>query len=139
MAESAKPTSRAVAVGMTDVGRVREHNEDSFLLMNRAGGKRAGSAERMEIDLGDVLLLVVCDGMGGAAAGEVASRMAADRMAAELGAADLATSTPDRVAALMEQAVQKANVDIHDAAKANPSQKGMGTTMTAAVVTPERL
>jgi serine/threonine protein phosphatase PrpC len=124
---------------MTDVGRVREHNEDCFLVMNRADGRRGGSGERFEAQLDGALLLVVCDGMGGAAAGEIASRMAADRMAAELGKADFGNSTPDQIASVMDHAVQQANQDIHDAAKANPSQKGMGTTMTAAVVTPDRL
>lgn len=139
MSESPAPTARAHVVGMTDVGRVREHNEDCFLVMNRADGRRGGSGERFEVELDGALLLVVCDGMGGAAAGEIASRMAADRMAAELGAADFGNSTPDQIASVMDHAVQQANQDIHDAAKANPSQKGMGTTMTAAVVTPGRL
>jgi serine/threonine protein phosphatase PrpC len=139
MTEHPAPTAQAAVVGVTDVGRVREHNEDNFLVMNRADGRRGGNAERVEVKLDGALLLVVCDGMGGAAAGEIASRMATDRMAQELGGADFADSTPDQIAAVMDKAVQLANSDIHDAAKANPSQKGMGTTMTAAVVTPGRL
>jgi serine/threonine protein phosphatase PrpC len=139
MSDTPAPTARAQVVGMTDVGRVREHNEDSFLVMNRADGRRADSGESFEAQLDGALLLVVCDGMGGAAAGEIASRMAADRMAAELGKADFGNSTPDQIASVMDRAVQQANQDIHDAAKANPAQKGMGTTMTAAVVTPGRL
>ena len=138
-AEGPSPGARAHVVGMTDVGRVREHNEDSFLVLNRTDGRRGGHAERFETELDAALLLVVCDGMGGAAAGEVASRMAAERVAKELGTADFAASTPDQIAALMDKAVQQANTDIHAAAAANPSQKGMGTTMTAAVVTPGRL
>jgi serine/threonine protein phosphatase PrpC len=139
MPENPTPSARAVVVGMTDVGRVREHNEDSFLVMSRVDGRRGKNAERFEASLEGALLLIVCDGMGGAAAGEVASRMAADRMAAELGKADFANSTPDQISSLMDRAVQQANVDIHEAAKANPSQKGMGTTMTAAVVAGGRL
>ena len=139
MTEQPAPTAQAAVVGATDVGRVREHNEDNFLVMNRADGRRGGNAERVEVKLDGALLLVVCDGMGGAAAGEIASRMATDRMAKELGGADFANSTPDQIAAVMDKAVQLANTDIHDAAKANPAQKGMGTTMTAAVVTPGRL
>src|SRR6185436_12313692 len=139
MPETPTPTARAVVVGMTDVGRVREHNEDNFLVMNRADGRRGGNAERFETALDGALLLVVCDGMGGAAAGEVASKMAADRMAADLGKAEFDDSSPDQISSLMDRVVQRANVDIHESAKANPSQKGMGTTMTAAVVTPGRL
>ena len=139
MSENPSPTANAAVVGATDVGRVREHNEDNFLVMNRGDGRRGGNAERVEVKLDGALLLVVCDGMGGAAAGEIASRMATDRMAQELGGADFSSSSPDQIAALMDKAVQLANSDIHDAAKANPAQKGMGTTMTAAVVTPGRL
>lgn len=139
MAEESPGSARAIVVGMTDVGRVREHNEDSFLVMNRSDGRRAGNGERFDTKLDAALLLVVCDGMGGAAAGEVASRMAADRLATELGAADFSSSSPDQIASLMDHAVQQANADIHAAAVANPNQKGMGTTLTAAVVTPGRL
>jgi len=139
MADDPASDARAVVVGMTDVGRVREHNEDCFLVMNRVDGRRAENGKRFEIALDGALLLVVCDGMGGAAAGEVASKMACDRMAAELGKADFKNASPDQVSALMDQAVQLANIDIHEAAKANSAQKGMGTTMTAAVVTPGTL
>ncbi len=139
MAEDPAADARAVVMGRTDVGRVREHNEDSFLVMNRADGRRGENGKQFVAALDGALLVVVCDGMGGAAAGEVASRMACDRMAAQLGKADFKSSTPDQVAALMDQAVQLANTDIHDAAKADSAQKGMGTTMTAAVVTPAGL
>jgi len=139
MAEDPNGGARAVVVGMTDVGRVREHNEDCFLVMNRADDRRGESGKRFEARLDGALLLVVCDGMGGAAAGEVASRMACDRMAAEFGKADFRNSSPDQVSALMDHAVQLANNDIHEAAKANTAQKGMGTTMTAAVVTADSL
>src|SRR5437870_9107079 len=125
MAETPNPTARCVVVGMTDVGRVREHNEDSFLVMNQADGRRTTSAERLEAPMQGAVLLAVCDGMGGAAAGEVASRMAADRVATDLGKSDFNASTPDQVASLMDKAVQQANADIHAAATANPSQKGM--------------
>ena len=139
MTDTPAPTANAVVVGLTDVGRVREHNEDCFLVMNRTDGRRGANGERFEVKLDGALLLVVCDGMGGAAAGEIASRMAADRMAAELGKADFTNASPDQITSLMDHAVQQANLDIHEAAKANPSQKGMGTTMTAAVVTPTQL
>src|SRR6185295_5932566 len=135
MAEDPGGSARAVVMGMTDVGRVREHNEDCFLVMNRGDGRRGENGKRFEAALDGALLLVVCDGMGGAAAGEVASKMASDRMATELGTAAFSNSSPDQVSALMDHAVQLANSDIHEAAKANATQKGMGTTMTAAVVT----
>src|SRR6185503_4869270 len=108
MAETPNPTARACVVGMTDVGRVREHNEDNFLVMNRSDGRRTASAEKLDTVLDGALLLAVCDGMGGAAAGEVASKMAAERIATDLGKADFANSSPDQIAALMDHAVQQA-------------------------------
>jgi serine/threonine protein phosphatase PrpC len=140
MAEgTAGPSVTAAIVGMTDVGRVREHNEDSFLVLDRDGGRRPKPGERIDVQLRTASLLMVCDGMGGAAAGEVASRMAADRVAQVLGEADLGSVTPDQVASLMDRAVQQANAEIFEKAKANPDLKGMGTTLTAAIATPGRL
>jgi serine/threonine protein phosphatase PrpC len=92
--------------GVSDVGRERDGNEDSFL-------------ERPP-------LFVVADGMGGAEAGEVASRTVVEVFEAAAAAAEL----PDALAAT----VQKANGQIHTMAVENPSRKGMGCTTTASVV-----
>ena len=71
-------------VGMTDVGLVREHNEDNFLVVDLNSGE-TDFAEGRDIAIGARgALLVVCDGMGGAAAGEVASKMAVDAMLREM-------------------------------------------------------
>jgi serine/threonine protein phosphatase PrpC len=71
-------------VGMTDVGLVREHNEDNFLVIDLESGETDFGHGR-EVALGNRgALLVVCDGMGGAAAGEVASHMAVEVMRREL-------------------------------------------------------
>ena len=67
--------------GKTDVGLVREHNEDNFLIADVTRRRRArrNRASRSEIPLGGKgALFLVCDGMGGAAAGEVASQMAVE-------------------------------------------------------------
>ncbi len=129
----------ATVVGLTDVGRVREHNEDAFLVLDRAANRRAANGEVLDCDLRNPLILAVCDGMGGAAAGEVASRMATDQLATDLGAAEWGGASPDQVAALVDHAVQQANQNILEAAKKNPEMKGMGTTMTAAVAVDGRL
>lgn len=137
--DNTTPSVRATIVGLTDVGRVREHNEDSFLVVDRDGNRRGQPGQVLDVALRTASLLVVCDGMGGAAAGEVASRMAADRVAQVLGDADFATATPDQIASLMDRAVQAANTEIYEKARGNPDFKGMGTTLTAAVATPGRL
>lgn len=133
------PAVRAHVVGLTDVGRVREHNEDSFLVLDREAGTAVPAGRVLETDVKSAVFMIVCDGMGGAAAGEVASRMASQRVADVLSKADIAAASPDQIASLMDQSVQSANTEIFEKAKASPEMKGMGTTLTAAVVAHGRL
>src|SRR6267154_335547 len=91
----------------TDTGRQRRANEDSLLARSP--------------------LFVVADGMGGAQAGEVASRIAVESF--QLGLAE--ALAPER--ALAERA-QEANARIHELSHANAEQAGMGTTLTAVYV-----
>ncbi|HEU4706753.1 MAG TPA: Stp1/IreP family PP2C-type Ser/Thr phosphatase [Solirubrobacterales bacterium] len=90
----------------TDTGRQRNANEDSFFAA--------------------APLFVVADGMGGAQAGEVASRAAAESFAGELPKAP-----PERV---LEETIEGANRTIHELARKDPGLAGMGTTTTAAIV-----
>lgn len=110
---------RYIATGLSDVGRKRENNEDSFLI---------------DRDLG---LYVVCDGMGGHQAGEVASRMAVNTAArvledAHTSFADLVKTKDGRNALvqLVETAVEAACREVHAAAEADRKLSGMGTTLT---------
>src|SRR6185295_734390 len=90
----------------TDTGRQRNANEDSYFTK--------------------APLFVVADGMGGAQAGEVASKAAAESFAGELPAAP-----PER---LLEETIEGANRTIHELARKDPGLAGMGTTTTAAIV-----
>jgi len=90
----------------TDTGRQRSANEDSLFV-------RAP-------------IFVVADGMGGAQAGEVASKAAADAFDR-----DLPEGSPE---AFLRETIEAANRRIHDLARADPSRAGMGTTITAAIV-----
>src|SRR4029078_10235862 len=74
--------------------------------------------------------LLVCDGMGGAAAGEVASQMAVDSIYDALAAAD--PQPRDGVARRLRRAVQHANERIFIQSRDNQSERGMGTTCTVA-------
>jgi serine/threonine protein phosphatase PrpC len=90
----------------TDTGRQRNANEDSYFA-------RAP-------------VFVVADGMGGAQAGEVASKAAADAFDR-----DLPDGPPERV---LQDTIEGANREIHELAREDPSRAGMGTTITATIV-----
>lgn len=109
----------------TDVGKVRDHNEDNFLVDKK------------------LALFVIADGMGGHAAGEVASAIAVRAVHEEIKLecklladyVDPAGTVPKRdVAALLEHGVQHACAKVHEAAVADPTKRGMGTTMSALLV-----
>src|SRR5207244_13064333 len=78
-------------------------------------------------------LFVVADGMGGAAAGELASQMATDTIYQQMIRAWVGEreATPQRFAYRLKEAVEVANGHIHSYAKAHPEVRGMGTTTTA--------
>ena len=113
----------------TDVGRVRDHNEDNFLVDRKLS------------------VFVVADGMGGHAAGEVASALAvntlrdvlvrnADFLDDYLRDAE-GTSRQD-VVNLLEHAVQEACSCIYEVAQKQPEKRGMGTTLSALVLVGQR-
>ena len=121
----------------TDLGRTRDHNEDRFLVADLTRRTASLQPDVRQHDIGPRgTLLVVADGMGGAAAGEVASEMATDTIYAHLlktwNAEDEAT--PQRFAYRLKEAVEVANASIHAHARAHPEVRGMGTTATAAGV-----
>ena len=100
----------------TNVGLVRPQNEDSYHC--------------------DHPLYVVADGLGGHAAGEVASKMVVDRLR-EVAVADGATA--DEAQQQLAEAVRDANRRIHTSATEDAQHAGMGTTVTAAVAVGDRL
>jgi PPM family protein phosphatase len=117
------------AFGLTDPGRVRKNNEDTFLIAHLAHASE-GSAP-IEVSTfeaeEDAVILAVSDGMGGADAGEVASALVVqslrEAMMEAKGDWDAATKS----------AVEKANRAVWDAAK-EPGKKGMGATVTVVCV-----
>jgi serine/threonine protein phosphatase PrpC len=116
---------KALSAGLTDVGRKRNHNEDSYL-----------------VDDG-LQLFVVADGMGGHAGGGTASRLAVETIDREMRAAKEAPDKPfDSALPLQESplpeylrgAVEKACFEIFKAAQEDPRLAGMGTTTIALCV-----
>lgn len=100
------------AAGDTHVGKVRRNNEDALLVEPRLG------------------LYAVLDGMGGAKAGEVASRTAREAIR-DFVAARRGALLPRQ---LLEQAIAAGGAAVHRAAKANREQHGMGTTAVACLI-----
>jgi serine/threonine protein phosphatase PrpC len=123
---------KITAFGKTDVGLIREHNEDNFLLANVDTGLRTSSPEEnLQFTLGPKgAILLVCDGMGGAAAGEVASTMAVDSISLDM--ETRAPTTRERYARGLRRSIENANEKIHMQSRINQSERGMGTTCTAA-------
>lgn len=123
--------------GKTDLGRTRDHNEDTFLVADLTRKLASLQPDVREHEVGPRgSLFMVADGMGGAAAGEVASRMAADLIFSHLTTVWTQDSdvSANRFAYRMKEAVELANGRIHAHAKEHPEVRGMGTTSTVAGV-----
>lgn len=126
--KSVRPAPRVgVSWGVaTHAGMARSNNEDAYATLLEAG------------------LFIVADGMGGAAGGEVASTMAVGSVR-EAFAGTSATWPPDlapstaRGPTFLSAAIQRANRHIHAKAKQTPNLAGMGSTIVALLVMPDRI
>lgn len=122
-----RPSSCRLSVaGITNVGRVRKRNEDTFIIMDLDAHARAHQIDR-QLDDGRGVLLVVADGMGGAKGGDIASMMASETVADTV---EEKKSCADKVLAT---ALEHAHEAVRLAAGALELQ-GMGTTLTVAHV-----
>ena len=113
-----------VSGGVSDVGRVRTNNEDSFRIVEPLN------------------LFILSDGMGGEAHGEIASSMAVETVEKccsrpEEDKEDSGTASPGGTPVdlspqtkLLRDAVHEANLNIHESAQKHPEQRGMGATLT---------
>jgi serine/threonine protein phosphatase PrpC len=138
----AVPPIRATLFGLTDRGRTRDHNEDTFLVADLDGAEAVRVSHPERLDLGERgLLFLVADGMGGAAAGELASEMAAVEIHKQMldGWAAVPLGTEEAFAANLRRAVEAANGTLHTYANEHPEVRGMGTTATVAGVWRDRL
>jgi protein phosphatase len=140
-------TVSASVYACSNVGRTREHNEDAYLVADLSADTPlefdppdSGRAAARDVVAGDRgMLFMVADGLGGAAAGEVASQMAVrvvfDELRARLPDGPEATG----FATALRDATLAANGAIHDYAARHPEFRGTGTTCTAAGLLGDRL
>jgi PPM family protein phosphatase len=132
----------------SDVGRVRRGNEDNFLLLDLEthkawtgsdGSENPDDMQRLEVgDQG--LVLVVSDGMGGALAGDVASRMAIDSVREVMVGNDGEGCEPDAsLVECLKHATMQANRAIHYKSLEDSRCSGMGATLTGAAIRHDKL
>lgn len=112
------------AFGKTDKGLVRANNQDTFRIDVRENG------------LG---FIVLCDGMGGARAGNIASDRAADRFLEHIKTADAAQADTDSLANIVEEAVAAANTEVFQLSQSSPAYNGMGTTLVGGICVDDRV
>lgn len=107
--------------GITDVGLVRRENQDAYAVRKEQSHT----------------ICVVCDGMGGAAGGKLASQIAVTTFVEELEKRLFPDMTPGQLRAASAEAVSLANCAIQKAAGQSPEFRGMGTTLVSAVTFPD--
>jgi len=107
--------------GLTDIGLVRKNNQDSYAI---------------RIIDEDLAIAVVCDGMGGAQAGNVASAVAVEAFSAALEDSCKQGLPPDRERKeeLLRAACKTANTTVYELSVSNPEYEGMGTTLVGALI-----
>lgn len=105
----------------TDVGKVRDENQDAYAVGQLPDGAFA----------------VVCDGMGGAAGGQIASTTAAEVFSSAFPSAYESFTGEQSLKRLLTDLADKANGAVYDLSLRNPALKGMGTTIVAVVIADE--
>ena len=105
--------------GLTDTGKVRAQNQDVF---------------RVEHIDRHTVLAVVCDGMGGAKSGNIASRLAADVFVEDVRCSYKSSMSQEQCGQLLRSAVKLANFMVYDQARQFEDFAGMGTTLVAALI-----
>ena len=101
--------------GLTDPGNIRQQNQDSYAIV--PFGR-------------DRVLMIVCDGMGGAKSGNVASSLAVEVFTGEVRRTQKAGMTPEKAAAMLRSALELANRAVYEQSQLSEDFTGMGTTLS---------
>ena len=107
-----------IIFGSSNVGLVRSENQDSYVLDTFDNG---------------IGFAVVCDGMGGASGGKIASITAVNNFSSVVCEINTEMNT-DEIVAILDKAIKTANIEIFNKSNTDPSLCGMGTTLVAAIV-----
>ena len=105
--------------GLTDPGNIRQQNQDSYAIVPFAR---------------DRVLMIVCDGMGGAKSGNVASSLAVEVFTDEVRRTQRPGMTPEKAAAMLRSALELSNSAVYEQSQLSEDFTGMGTTLVAALV-----
>ena len=103
--------------GLTDPGNIRQQNQDAYAIL--PFGR-------------DRVLMIVCDGMGGAKSGNVASSLAVEVFADEVRRTQKAGMSPEKASAMLRSALELANRAVYEQSQLSEDFTGMGTTLVAA-------
>lgn len=113
-----------ISAASTDVGRIRKQNEDSY---------------RLRIISDQIAYGIVCDGMGGANGGQVASKTAADMLAERFDSFFENQKPPYDITTLLRRSIREVNDKLYRMSRLDESLAGMGTTLVMAIVVKNEL
>ena len=123
--------------GITNVGLIRHDNQDAFLIANLETGEIATMSAPSLVSVHTApFILIVADGVGGAASGALASSIATETILTELHRwwHKVPKRTPESIEAALKRGIDSANRAIFQKANTAPEHHGMGTTTTLALV-----
>ena len=112
------------AWGLTEAGMIRQQNQDYYLI------------EKLSRDQ---LLVIVCDGMGGARSGNIASKMAVETFSGEIKRTVRSNMKAEKINAMLRSALELANKAVHEQSQLSEEYQGMGTTLVAAFFQKDKL
>ncbi len=128
MPPSSSAAARLRATAFTHQGAVRPANEDTIAVGAWVMGAPMTAPAAFELEVAKPLICLVADGMGGHAAGEVASRLVAERLAERAGRAD-----GEAALALL---LAEVNTELFELMRQRPALGGMGTTVAGVAIGP---
>lgn len=132
------PRISLVAAALTDRGIERSNNEDSAVLADLGNGRTFEPPSTISLTPHSAFVGLVCDGMGGEAGGEVASRLAIDTIIPHLRSTFPTHATEAHLARDLVTSIEVASERIRAESRQNPHLARMGTTATLAAITRER-